>query len=343
MLIAFSEKMIAHDPGPGHPECPERAVAAARALRDLPGARWIEPQPATRDDLIRVHDGAYVDRIEALRGRAAQLDPDTHLSAASVEAAYLAAGAAVDAVRAVVQGKTRHAIALGRPPGHHAETAAAMGFCVFNNVAVAAAHARTLGCERVLILDWDVHHGNGTQHIFETRRDVLFMSLHQFPLYPGTGGLDECGSGDGAGYTVNVPWPAGLGDGDYLHALYALLVPIADRFKPDLVLVSAGFDAHDDDPLAAMRLTTRGFAEMAGVVKAIADKHARGRVVLVLEGGYDLGAMPRSLRACADVLSGFAAGDDPTAPTALKLPTATEPGRDVVRAVMDRHRAFWPL
>jgi acetoin utilization deacetylase AcuC-like enzyme len=343
MLFLFSERMAAHNPGDGHPESPNRLLSAARALRGVAGAQWLEPRPADRGAIVRAHDESYVARIDALRGQSVELDADTHLSEGSVDAAYLAAGAAIEATRAVVSGEHRHAVALVRPPGHHAERDRAMGFCLFNNVAIAAAHARAeLGCERVLIVDWDVHHGNGTQQAFEADRNVLFMSLHQFPLYPGTGGLDEIGVGSGAGYTVNVPWPEGLGDGDYIFALCALLVPIADAFKPDLVLVSAGFDAHVDDPLAGMRLTTRGYVEMMSMVKSIAERHAKGRVVLVLEGGYNLEAMPRSLRACVDTLTG-ASTTDPLAPTALKLPTASPDGRTVVEAVMDRHQRFWPL
>ncbi len=334
MRVVHSERMVAHDPGPGHPESPERLRVAAKALKDVAELEWSEPREATDAELERVHHHAYVARIAELRGRVLSLDPDTHLSAGTVEAAYLAAGAAVMATEAVFRGANTKALALVRPPGHHAEADAAIGFCFFNNVAIAAAHAiETLGCERVLILDWDVHHGNGTQHIFEERRDVLFMSLHEFPHYPGTGALHEMGRGEGRGYTINIPCPGGLGDGDYIHALRSILVPVAASYRPNLVLVSAGFDAHDADPLANMRLSERGYAELMRIVKDIAEQHADGRIVLLLEGGYDLEAMPRSLRACVDVLIGR--GGEP-----LHEPP-TQAGRDVVNAVKDQHSDHW--
>lgn len=336
MLVVHSERMVAHDPGPDHPEAPDRLREAQRALEQIPGLEWLEARPATDAELERVHHHAYVTRIRELEGRTVTLDPDTHASPGTVAAAYLAAGAALQATEAVCRGSTQRALALVRPPGHHAEADAAMGFCFFNNVAVAAAHARaTLGCERVLILDWDVHHGNGTQHLFEERRDVLFVSLHEYPLYPGTGALHETGRGEGRGYTVNVPCPAGLGDVDYLHALRELLVPIADAFRPDLVLVSAGFDAHDADPLASMRLTERGYAAMTRLVLDVADRHARGRTVFLLEGGYHLEAMPRSLAACVRVLAGEPAASVVGEPSAA--------GLAVVRAVREEHGEHWPL
>jgi acetoin utilization deacetylase AcuC-like enzyme len=336
MRIVHSERMVEHDPGPGHPESPDRLRLAADALRDLPGTVWEEPREVTTMELERVHHHAYVARIAELRGRALTLDPDTHTSPATVDAAFLAAGAAIQATEAVFDGANTTALALVRPPGHHAESDAAMGFCFFNNVAVAAAHARAaLGCERVLILDWDVHHGNGTQHIFEERRDVLFISLHEFPLYPGTGALHEMGRGEGRGYTINMPVPAGLGDDDYVHALRSILVPVADAFRPNLVLVSAGFDAHDADPLANMRLSESGYAEMTRIVKQVADRHAEGRVVFLLEGGYDLEAMPRSLRACAEVLVGL--------PHEARTGKPSQAARNLVYAVAEQHAPHWRI
>jgi acetoin utilization deacetylase AcuC-like enzyme len=194
------------------------------------------------------------------------------------------------------------AFALVRPPGHHAEADRAMGFCLFNNVAVAAAHAiAAYNLKRVLIVDWDVHHGNGTQHTFEIRRDVLFMSTHMWPEYPGTGDFEEVGRGDGAGFSVNVPLAYGMGDADYSAVFEQVLAPIANAYQPELVLVSAGFDAHEADPLGQMRVTARGFARLCALVKDVADRHARGRLALVLEGGYDLRGLAESVRACVDV------------------------------------------
>ncbi|MBM4359276.1 MAG: histone deacetylase [Deltaproteobacteria bacterium] len=337
MLVVHSERMVFHDPGAGHPESPERLRAAVRELREVPGLRWQEPREVTSAELERVHHPAYVTRLRELRGRALTLDPDTHASSGTIDAAFLAAGAAIEATEAVCRGATTSALALVRPPGHHAEADAAMGFCFFNNVAVAAAHARAeLGCERVLIVDWDVHHGNGTQHIFEERSDVLFVSLHQHPLYPGTGAIHEVGRGAGRGFTVNVPFPGGLGDADYLHALRSIVVPIADVFRPDLVLVSAGFDAHDADPLAGMRLSEQGYARMTRVLKDLARRHAAGRLVMLLEGGYDLDAMPRSLRAAVAALL---AGE----PVDELHERPSDVGRRIVSAVCDQHSDFWPI
>jgi len=300
------EAMLAHDNGPGHPERPERLMAVIAALRREPAVdlTWTEPAPAPREAVARVHDPDYIDRIDSLRGRHAQLDPDTMVSPATVQAAYLAAGAAVLAVDTVIQGPIRRAFAIVRPPGHHAERAKAMGFCVFNNVAVAAAHALSHHhLRRILIVDWDVHHGNGTQHIFESRSEVLFFSVHEWPNYPGTGRRDETGIGPGRGHTINVPLTAGSTDADYARAFDEILLPAADRFKPDLVLVSAGFDAHDGDPLGGMRLTAPGFAALTRRVRSIADTHARSRLALFLEGGYDIHDLAGCVVACTKALA----------------------------------------
>ena len=307
VLLLSDEAMLAHDPRANHPERPDRLRAIYSALHQepIPGARWGTPQSAARQSIERIHDAAYVDRIDSLRGRSAELDVDTAVSPGSVEAGYLGAGAAIDAVTAVLQGDADRAFALVRPPGHHAEADRAMGFCLFNNIAIAAAHARAeLGCDRVLIVDWDVHHGNGTQQAFYRDPKVLFFSMHQHPLYPGTGAALETGADDGVGYTVNLPLPVGFGSDEYGAISSQLLLPIADSFAPDLVLVSAGFDAHHNDPIGGMRMTEAGFASLCAVVCDIADRHADGRVALILEGGYDLSALGASVRACVEVLTG---------------------------------------
>jgi acetoin utilization deacetylase AcuC-like enzyme len=251
-----------------------------------------------------VHGARYLADLRATAGRTVRLDPDTVASPSSFAAAQLAAGAAAGAVEAVWAGEARNAFVWARPPGHHAEQAEAMGFCLLNNVAIAAETARRLGADRVMIVDWDVHHGNGTQHLFESRRDVLFASCHQYPFYPGTGAPDEIGRGEGAGFTVNCGLPAGQEDGDYGAVFHDLFLPIGHAFRPDLIIVSAGFDPHARDPLAEMRVTERGFAAMCSGVRQLAEQSCQGRLVLVLEGGYDLAALAGSTRACLEVLTG---------------------------------------
>ncbi len=261
------------------------------------GIEVVAPREATIEQLARVHDDAYVRRVAETAGRALSLDPDTYTSPESYEIARLAAGAAIDAVERVMAGSHTAAVALVRPPGHHAERDRAMGFCLFNNVAVAAAHARAQGAARVAIVDYDVHHGNGTQHIFESDPHVLYVSTHQFPYYPGTGAADEVGHGSGRGFTVNVPMEIGAVDADYQLVFAKVISPILLQFEPDLVIVSAGFDAHERDPLGGMRLSTPAFAAMTRELRAVADECCRGRIVSVTEGGYDLQALAASLDA----------------------------------------------
>lgn len=268
------------------------------------GEEVVAPRVATHEQLSRVHDADYLRRIDALAGRAAALDSDTYTSPETVAVAALAAGAAVDAVERVMRAPGHRAFALVRPPGHHAERDRAMGFCLYNNVAVAAAHAMTLGAARVAIVDYDVHHGNGTQHMFEADPSVLYVSVHQFPHYPGTGGATEIGVGEAAGHTVNVPLESGATDDDYREVFGMVVVPVLRQFKPDILLVSAGFDAHERDPLGGMRLTTGAFGAMTQELCAVADECCAGRVVAVTEGGYDLRALEESLTIVVDVLAG---------------------------------------
>ena len=293
-----------HESPPGHPERPQRLVAVGEAL-DARRERLesIASRAATDEELLAVHPRAHLARIEeTVRAAPARLDPDTFVSAASYAVARLAAGSAVELARAVATGRATSRLAAVRPPGHHAEAARAMGFCLFNNVAVAARALRQDGVERVMILDWDVHHGNGTQHLFEDDPDVLYVSTHQFPFYPGTGDFIEAGVGRGLGATVNVPLPPGCGDVEYRGVLQRVVAPVARAFRPELILVSCGFDAHRDDPLASMEVSEAGYAAMSRVVRALADELCGGRLVCVLEGGYALSGLREGTGALLDVL-----------------------------------------
>jgi acetoin utilization deacetylase AcuC-like enzyme len=307
VTVFTSDRFVDHLNPPGHPERVERAKvmhAVTSAFRGEGGAVR-EPRPATHDALVRIHAEEYVSLIAETAGRATALDADTYTSPQSYEVACLAAGAAIDAVDHVLDGDPgTRACALVRPPGHHAEHGRAMGFCLFNNIAVAAAHARARGARRVAIVDYDVHHGNGTQWSFYRDPSVLFISSHQFPFYPGTGAADEIGSDEGRGATINLPMAAGGTDGDYELVYTTLAFPILRQFRPDLILVSAGFDAHQDDPLGGMRLSTGEFARLTAGVRAVADECCGGRLVAVTEGGYDLRALADCVRAVIDVLAG---------------------------------------
>jgi acetoin utilization deacetylase AcuC-like enzyme len=307
LILVSSPRFAEHQTPPGHPERPERAQ-----VMDAVAGRWragggevVAPREATHEQLARVHDTHYIRHISELRDRAVALDPDTYTSPESYEIALLAAGAAVDAVERTMHGSHTYTLAMMRPPGHHAEHAHAMGFCLFNNVAVAAAHARhALGAKRVAIVDYDVHHGNGTQHIFERDGSVLYISTHQYPYYPGTGAVEEIGVGPGEGFTVNLPLESGGTDPDFQHVFDRVALPVLRQFSPDVILVSAGFDAHQRDPLATMRATEAGFAAMTMALRNVADERCKGRLALMTEGGYDLNALDASLQAVVQTLAG---------------------------------------
>jgi acetoin utilization deacetylase AcuC-like enzyme len=329
LLVATDPRYAEHDPGRGHPERPVRLRAVLEGLRaaELDGA--IDELPArvaTRAEIERVHRGSYLDELEAFcrRGGGA-LDRDTSASAASWDTAVLAAGAGLAAIEALERGEGEAAFCAVRPPGHHAEPGHAMGFCLLNNVAIAAAAVRDRG-QRVLIVDWDAHHGNGTQDMFFADPDVMYVSLHEWPLYPGTGRLDDVGDGAGRGTTVNFPLPEGATGDVYLEALDTVVAPLAERFAPDWVLVSAGFDAHRADPLTGLGLLSGDFADLAGRVSEFVP---RGRTVAFLEGGYDLDALRDSVAATASALVGGSLRPEPA--------TAGGPGAPVVRAARDLH------
>jgi acetoin utilization deacetylase AcuC-like enzyme len=304
VLVGSHEVMAEHDPGLGHPESPARLAAALRGIASAgvdDAVVTFAARRATRDELARVHDPAYVSYLEerCLSG-GGQLDPDTILSESSFEAAARAAGAGIDAVERLDSGEGDAAFLALRPPGHHATSTGAMGFCLFNNIAVTAAALVARG-ERVLVVDWDAHHGNGTQAAFYDSPDVLFVSLHQFPFYPGSGALGESGVGAGEGTTINVPFPAGTAGDAYRLAVDELIVPAAEVFSPTWLLVSAGFDAHRADPLTDLGLSAGDFGDLTERVARLAPP---GRRILFLEGGYNLEALSASVGATVAALVG---------------------------------------
>lgn len=297
-----------------HPENPERLRAARAALATLALARHdLAPRDATDHELLRVHAEAHLARLGALEGEETWVDPDTFVSPRSVAAARRAAGGALALVDSLLAGEADYGFALLRPPGHHARRNRMHGFCLLNNVAAAAAHALARGKERVLVLDWDVHHGDGTEDIFHHDPRVCFVSLHQAGIFPGTGDASVRGEGDGRGFNVNVPLPPRSGDADYAAAFERVVLPIVRAYAPELVLVSAGFDAHANDPLASMEVSDRGFGAMATHLLDALPERGRGRVGLVLEGGYDRAALTGSVCAVLAALGGerFAVDGEP--------------------------------
>jgi acetoin utilization deacetylase AcuC-like enzyme len=338
LAVIRDDRYLDHIAGDMHPESPDRLRVIHDLLaREFPALPLIAPRLATGDELALVHEPSYIETVARTEGVAfSSLDADTGLCAKSYETARLAAGGLLAAVDALFDPKTAHpksVFAFVRPPGHHAERGRGMGFCLFNNVAVAAEYAiERHGLGRVLIVDWDLHHGNGTQRAFYDRRDVLFWSSHQFPHYPGTGDFDEVGSGAGEGYTVNAPFPHGFGDAEY-HAVYRrVLTPIALDYRPELVLVSAGFDPYYKDPLGGMRLTGDGFGLLAAIVREIAEETCGGRVLITLEGGYNPEGLREGVRSVLQALSG------PRRPvTAVAAPKAER----VIQAITAHHRKYW--
>ncbi|HVP77773.1 MAG TPA: histone deacetylase [Thermodesulfobacteriota bacterium] len=308
--VVKDRRYLEHVMDPGHPESPERLQEIYQMLEEeeMRGRALgkVKPRPATREEIEMIHSPAYIDLIASTAGKpSVRLDMDTSVCAKSYETALWAAGGFLELIKVVMQGKLDNGFALVRPPGHHAEKDRAMGFCIFNNVAIGARYAlRNFSLQRILIVDWDVHHGNGTQNSFYEDPQVLYFSTHRYGFfYPGTGGAMEVGKGKGEGFTVNVPLPTGAGDADYGNIFEKLLKPVALEYQPQLILVSAGFDTHYNDPLGGMDVSEKGYARMTQILMEIAGATARGKLALVLEGGYNVTSQRRSVKAVLEELS----------------------------------------
>lgn len=309
LAIAYDEAFLDHVSWGYHPERPERLVALVEAIKQA--GYWNESallstREATLDELTRIHDEYYVHQtIQRLENASGNLDPDTFYSEGTKVASLKAAAAAIDVGLSVLDGKADIGLALVRPPGHHAEKALARGFCIFNNIAIAAAALHARGVERIAIFDWDVHHGNGTQHQFERRSDVLYISPHAWPHFPGSGLSDEIGDDAGKGFTINIPFPHGASDGAYVELMERLVAPVIREYKPEMILISAGFDAHRNDMLGGMEVTEAGFAYMASIIRELAKELCDGKVALFLEGGYDLKGLTGSMIEVLRVFDGL--------------------------------------
>ena len=342
--IVRDPRYLDHVMDPFHPESPERLVSLYDMLdeRDMRGQYVpVETRLASHDEISMVHARHYIDLVAATAGKVhTYLDPDTSTCPDSYETALLAAGGMMNAVDAVMEGTARNAFALVRPPGHHAEAGRAAGFCIFNNVAIGACHAmKKYGLRRILIVDWDLHHGNGTQRTFYDDRRVLYFSTHQYPFYPGTGSLNETGRGEGLGYTINVPLRRGPGDGEFVRIFRRILEPVASACEPELVLLSAGFDIHFQDPLGGMNVRPSGFAALTRVLMNIADRHCRGRFAVTLEGGYHIDGMTQSVKAVLKEMKDETVKSDAVL---AELEDKADPSIDkVIHAVIQQIKPAW--
>lgn len=344
--IVRDNRYLRHGCDDFHPENARR-LETIHALLDSPDmAGKLFPIPvrhATRDEILRLHSEAYFRRIAATAGEpCTPLDPDTEASADSFDTALLAVGGVLNAVDAVLDGSLDNAFAFIRPPGHHAERHSSGGFCIFNNIALGAAHALSArGLKRILIVDWDLHHGNGTQDLFYGDRRVIYFSTHQYPAYPGSGSLDEIGRGEAKGYTINIPLAAGSGNPHFVKVYRQILQPVVHVFRPELILVSAGFDTCDGDPLGDLRVTPDGFACLTRLLMNMADELCGGRVVMVLEGGYDLRNLARSVRSVLRELTDETrAGEDELD----RLEADAVMWRSsVLNKAMERLAPYWPV
>jgi acetoin utilization deacetylase AcuC-like enzyme len=300
-IVIKDRRYIDHVTSAGHPESPRRLEAIYKKIEDndiRDKFEEVEPREATKEEISFNHSIEYIEKIEKTAGKNfVSLDPDTNTSAGSWQAAILAAGAVLTGIDMIIEGKADNGFALVRPPGHHAEASRAMGFCLFNNIAIGAHYLlKKHGLERVLIVDWDIHHGNGTQNSFYDSPEVLYFSTHQFPYYPGTGSSGETGVKEGKGFTVNVPLSGGQGDEDYVKIFNEILLPAAQEYKPQFILVSAGYDIYHLDPLGTMNVTPNGFNLMTGILKSLAEKQCQGKILFSLEGGYHVEGTAESVK-----------------------------------------------
>jgi len=345
-VVFRDDRCIDHVTPGGHPECPQRLISIYGMLdgnRAAAGYEIRTPREATCEELALNHDSAYIKAIEATAGRAqVSLDPDTSTSAGSWCAAKLAAGAVLDGCDMLMSGQAVNAMALVRPPGHHAEYDRAMGFCLFNNVAIGARYLmQRHGLDRIMIYDWDIHHGNGTQNAFYSIPEVLYVSSHQYPYYPGSGALHETGSGRGRGFTVNIPLAGGQDDADYLLLIDRIIAPLARQYKPQLLMISAGYDIYERDPLGTMQVTPVGFGQMAARLKQLADEVCAGRLLLALEGGYHIEGIALSVKHTLDAISG--ANAELYAGSGSGKQAAQPSVSRVIADVCKTHAQHWPF
>jgi acetoin utilization deacetylase AcuC-like enzyme len=342
--VVIDGRYMDHDMGPHHVESPRRIEILLRMLDADPPVpfRPIPPRPATEEELGWVHERGYIDFIRSTAGKTVPMDADTIAAPRTWPTALLAAGGFLESLDRIMDGAVPNALALVRPPGHHAEASQARGFCFFNNAAIGAEHlVRKHGLRRILIVDYDLHHGNGTEHAFYERRDVLYFSTHQSPLYPGTGEARFFGHGEGLGYNLDIPLLAGKTDADYLHIFERILAPVAAQFEPEFIIVSAGFDIAAGDPLGGMEVSAEGFGRLTGSLMAQAAQSAGGRLALVLEGGYDLPALRDGV---GEVLTALAGKGRPLASRSSEIPKAISPSLRVELApALQIFRKRWDI
>jgi len=336
--VVIDPDFLKHQPGHAHPERPERLKILLDLTRGLHGSdlQILPPRPAKKEEVSSCHSSEYIDLVRSTSeiNRYA-LDGDTVTCADSYGIALLAVGGFLRLLDSVSAFDFRNGFALVRPPGHHATRDRAMGFCLFNTVAIGAQYLKRLyGARRILIMDWDVHHGNGTQDNFYQDPSVLYISTHQYPYYPGTGAIEEVGNGKGEGYTVNIPLPAGCGDEEYLCVFKEIVIPIADKYQPEWVLVSAGFDPHQHDPLGGMRVTEKGFGIMASMLLELAQKHAAGKIAFLLEGGYNLEALRNSVSVVLEKMK----GEDRSGPAVQIGMQRVDP---LIRKILKFQEKYW--